>query len=794
MSNPQPKLSDYTEFSPKKEQRRAPLPITNLPVNAISEDVDPTLEIRTLIEQLQQTARDARAQTRAVEQDRDGLTHELARAEQQLEAMRENERELRSHFVEITSLIKERDAAIDESDRRAQALADASRKLEGAERERNDAQRQRDEAVRLRDDTVRKFEAYNRATDEQARLIGETQKQILTIRQARDAAHGQILDLTNKLSRAEDQIADLEYQLETAEKATKSQAAEAADYRRQLDAATLDRDATARQVEDLSRELDEQRKKLLDLAEQKSAVLQADSEHTLALAEARGQVLSIGQERDTARGRAQELTKELEDLRVQFQKFRDEEVQQSTQALAEAQEKLTALETQARESRHGAKNLTQELTSVHEQLTALQARSDEGSAREAEAGRQLEAITGERDAALTSLNAAQKQIDYIIRERDTQRELSTQNALELDAQLTALRAQVQAMDSVSEEAKHRQDDLKQLQKRFEKQRVETIDLAAQLQTAQREIRELSANLAEARLQVKFATAAGRATKGGATKSDFAGIVAASASPAAREPAAALAVVPAPVMEEIPAERTIVVGGEDTLSDREAKSALSAMRHCFQSFTRTPTDLSLLNELHCHVHGFSDRARATGFLAIHRLCAAFAEMTRGLYEVPEQLNPSTLRTVNQTIEFLAALMKDGLFAQAQDPAKAVIHAVDDDRGNGEAIKMAMETASMRTDTAQDPALALSELANSRYDLIFLDVALPGMDGFELCKHIRELPLHQTTPVIFLTGIATLENRVQSSLSGGSDFIGKPFNLHELSVKAMTIILKSQLQMA
>ena len=50
MSKPH-KLSDYTEFLPKTE-RRATLPITNLPVNAISEETDPTFEIRTLIEQL----------------------------------------------------------------------------------------------------------------------------------------------------------------------------------------------------------------------------------------------------------------------------------------------------------------------------------------------------------------------------------------------------------------------------------------------------------------------------------------------------------------------------------------------------------------------------------------------------------------------------------------------------------------------------------------------------------------------------------------------------------------------
>ena len=57
-----------TDYTPPtdREQRRVPLPITNLPVTAISEDMDPTAEIRTLIEQLQQTARDARGQIRAV--------------------------------------------------------------------------------------------------------------------------------------------------------------------------------------------------------------------------------------------------------------------------------------------------------------------------------------------------------------------------------------------------------------------------------------------------------------------------------------------------------------------------------------------------------------------------------------------------------------------------------------------------------------------------------------------------------------------------------------------------------
>jgi CheY-like chemotaxis protein/peptidoglycan hydrolase CwlO-like protein len=786
MSKPH-KLSDYTEFLPKTE-RRTPLPITNLPVNAISEETDPTLEIRTLIEQLQQTARDARGQVRAIEQERDALVLDLTRSQQQIDLLRENERELRSHFVEVTSLIQERDAALDESERRGQALAEAMKKNEAAIRERNDAQRQRDDAVRQRDESTRKFETFNRSSEEHARITAETQKQLLTIRQARDAAHAQILELNSKLGATEDQLAEVEYQRDAAQKSSKQVTGELADLRRQLDVVTTDRDATAKQVEQLTAELDTQRQKFLDLAEQKTAAQTSDGEHVAALAEARTQVTSLAAERDAARNRAQEQARELEELRGQFQSFREEAAQTSGTALTEAHEKIATFETQARESRHEAKNLRQQLDAMGEQLAALQTVAEQAGAQNNGAREELDALLQDRDAALISLNAAQKQIDHIIRDRDQVRQLATENALELEAQLTSLQSQVTTLENAAAEAEAQKKEIATLNKRFEKQRVETIDLATQLQAAQREVRELSASLAEARLQVKFASAATRAAKDGKTKSDFADLMAESteSAPVAPETAAEEPTTtrPAPLALNI----------EEPLTEKEAKSALGAMRHCFQSFTKTPTDLSLLNELHCHVQGFSERARISGLIALHRLCTSFADLTRGLYEIPEQVNPSTLRTVHQTIEFLASLMKEKNLAQVKDPAKALIYAVDDDLGNCESIALAMEESMMRTTYAQEPAVALTELAGGRYDLIFLDVNLPGMDGFELCKQIRALAIHATTPVVFLTGLATLENRVQSSLSGGNDFIAKPFNLHELSVKAITLILKAQLQLA
>ena len=796
MSKPH-QLSDYSEFLPKTE-RRSPLPITNLPVNAISEDIDPTLEIRTLIEQLQQAARDSRTQARSYEQERDALAINLARAEQQIEALRTTERELRSRFVEITTLIKERDSALDESERRGHALADAMRKSEVVARERVDAQRQREDAVRQRDEAMRKFETFSRSAEEHGRLISETQKQILTIRQARDGAHAQILELTNKLGATEDQLAEVEYQRDAAQKSLKQANVEAADFRRQVDIVTTDRDATAKQVEALSAELDEQRKKYLDLAEQKSAAQAADGEHVAALAEARSQVGSLTVERDAARTRAQEQSREIEELRAQFQTSREEAAKASGTELQEARDKIAALETQAREARHDGNNLRQKIELMRETLTNLQKASESTDAQKLEMLEQFAAIEADRDAALTSLLAAQKQIDHIIRDRDQVRQLATENAIELEAQLTTLQAQVAKLEETASEADANKRQAATLNARFEKQRVETIDLATQLQAAQREVRELSASLAEARLQVKFASAASRAAKDGRTRSDFASLL--PEPPAVAEPVAA----PAPAPEAAPSEpvesvqsispSSVAMIIEEPLTEKESKGVLGAMRHCFQSFTKTPTDLSLINELHCHVQGFSERARVSGLIALHRLCTSFADLTRGLYENPESVNPSTLRTVHQTIEFLASLMKEKNLALVKDPAKALIYAVDDDLGNCDSIALAMEESAMRTTCAQDPALALAELAGGRYDLIFLDVNMPGMDGFELCKQIRTLAIHEKTPVVFLTGLATLENRVQSSLSGGNDFIAKPFNLHELSVKAITLILKAQLQLA
>ena len=79
--------------------------------------------------------------------------------------------------------------------------------------------------------------------------------------------------------------------------------------------------------------------------------------------------------------------------------------------------------------------------------------------------------------------------------------------------------------------------------------------------------------------------------------------------------------------------------------------------------------------------------------------------------------------------------------------------------------------------------LGMLGETAYDLVFLDVDMPGMNGFELCTKLRALARNKTTPVVFVTSLTDFESRANSTMSGGNDLIAKPFLFMELAVKAL-----------
>jgi two-component system sensor histidine kinase BarA len=90
---------------------------------------------------------------------------------------------------------------------------------------------------------------------------------------------------------------------------------------------------------------------------------------------------------------------------------------------------------------------------------------------------------------------------------------------------------------------------------------------------------------------------------------------------------------------------------------------------------------------------------------------------------------------------------------------------------------------------EAALALAK--EKMFDAVFMDVEMPGMDGFAACLRIRQTEANRDTPVVFVTGHSDFKARSQSTISGGCDLIAKPFLPAEVRVKALTFVMRGRL---
>jgi len=220
--------------------------------------------------------------------------------------------------------------------------------------------------------------------------------------------------------------------------------------------------------------------------------------------------------------------------------------------------------------------------------------------------------------------------------------------------------------------------------------------------------------------------------------------------------------------------------------------LATLRKLLQDFTKAPDDASRephLLELYRKVHSLTGSAGIAGFSSISQLTAALEVLLKELHEKPKNINASTLRTVAHSIDFIGELFKAET-PQNGDSPPANILVVDDEILSRRAVTYALEKASLKSINVEDSGVALRLATETTYDVIFLDVQMPGMDGFELCTKIRTLPTNKTTPIIFVTSLTDFKSRAKSSLSGGTDLIAKPFMFIELTVKALTHVLRGR----
>lgn len=119
-------------------------------------------------------------------------------------------------------------------------------------------------------------------------------------------------------------------------------------------------------------------------------------------------------------------------------------------------------------------------------------------------------------------------------------------------------------------------------------------------------------------------------------------------------------------------------------------------------------------------------------------------------------------------------------------QATVLIVEDETAIADTIQYALETEGFTPFLAAAGNEALERLASSDVDLIILDIGLPDINGFELCKQIRQ---KSNVPIIFLTARSEEVDRVVGLEIGGDDYVVKPFSPRELTARVKAILRRS-----
>ena len=118
-------------------------------------------------------------------------------------------------------------------------------------------------------------------------------------------------------------------------------------------------------------------------------------------------------------------------------------------------------------------------------------------------------------------------------------------------------------------------------------------------------------------------------------------------------------------------------------------------------------------------------------------------------------------------------------------------VDDNEMNRDLMEALLEDIGHNAELAESGVEALAKLKLG-FDLVFLDVMMPDMDGFEVARHIRENPDTKDLPIIMVTALSDREDRLRAVEAGANDFIAKPVDKVELKVRMDSLLNMKEAQ--
>ena len=117
-------------------------------------------------------------------------------------------------------------------------------------------------------------------------------------------------------------------------------------------------------------------------------------------------------------------------------------------------------------------------------------------------------------------------------------------------------------------------------------------------------------------------------------------------------------------------------------------------------------------------------------------------------------------------------------------------VEDEQDVAELLRYNLEKEKYRTLVAHSGEEAIEAARRQMPDLVLLDIMLPGLDGWEVCRILRESVNGKSVPIIMLTALSSEEARIQGLTLGADDYVSKPFSIRELMLKIRKLIDRQQ----